>query len=245
MHMKQNKGIWILCLLALTFISCTVAMQENTGYDSKFINYASAANGATVEVSHENRAHPSQTLINGIKDSEKWGAGEGWETHFSDWLRRRIAGGYRSSPGLRGTAMGWVVIRFSEPKRIHRVVVYTVDSAKMPARTHGIRDLWLQYVLETGEWMTVERTDKTKKHNKNIIYENRLGRIVFNFKPVTTDKIRLAILSTSDMKRLSGYSSSYYRTQQVEGTIRLLEIEAYGLGRATTTMVDTQEQPGF
>ena len=175
------------------------------------------------------------------------------EIHFKGLLSSRIdntrwsyrrSGMDRQDRGLGYSAMGWILIRFPEAERINRVVIYTIDSTDMPSMKYGVRDIWVQYAQPTGEWLTVDRTDKTKKQNKNLIYDNQSGVVVFNFKPVTTDKIRVAIRGTNDMKRYSNYGYSRGNRYDVEGTIRLLEIEAYGFGRATT-MVDTQEQPGF
>lgn len=243
MCFQNNSPFYLFGVFVFIFIGCVVGLQNSPVDPSTFQNYASAANGATVEVSHKNRSHPSETLINGIKDSAFWNDGEGWETHFQGWINRRMVGGYRRGDGLGGTAMGWVIIRFPEPKRLNRVLVYTVDSAEMPARRYGVRDIWLQCMQPTGEWLTVDRVGKTKKQSKNIIYDNASGVIGFHFKPVTTDKIRVAILSTNEMKRLSGYSWGDTRRQEVEGTIRLLEIEAYGFERVNTAVATDSQEP--
>ena len=57
------------------------------------INYALAENGAIVEVSQDNAIHPASTLVNGIRTSDKWHSGEGWEQTYAKSARRRSYGG--------------------------------------------------------------------------------------------------------------------------------------------------------
>ena len=64
MCFQSNSPFYLLGVFAFIFIGCVAGMQNLPIDPSTFQNYASAANGATVEVSHNNRSHPSETLIN-------------------------------------------------------------------------------------------------------------------------------------------------------------------------------------
>lgn len=57
-------------------------MANQDDIDARLVNYALPENGTMMLVSEDNPEHPASTLNNGIKSSEDWDNGEGWETHF-------------------------------------------------------------------------------------------------------------------------------------------------------------------
>jgi len=133
--------------------------------------------------------------------------------------------------GLRSTyayyAMGWVVVELPEPKRINRVIVYTVDSEKLPAKEYGVRDVLVQYwSMRAKSWQNVDRYGKKIGQKDNSIRDNVDQKIVFRFKPVETDKVRVAIRWTNDTEKSK---LGFYRSiVHAKGTVRLTEIEIYG-----------------
>jgi len=132
--------------------------------------------------------------------------------------------------GLRSSfanyAMGWVVLELPEPKRINRVIVYTVDSEMMPAEKYGVRDVAVQYwAMRAQSWQNVKRYDKKIGQKDDSITGNEEKKISFRFEPVETDKVRVVIRWTNDAeKEKIGFSDRLH----VTGNVRLTELEIYG-----------------
>jgi ketosteroid isomerase-like protein len=136
--------------------------------------------------------------------------------------------------GLRGnsmyggsvqSAMGWVVFEFPEEKLVNRVIVYTIDSEKYPAKKYGVNHIRLQYWTPQAKgWQNVRRFGKGKGQQFDSIRDIETGKVIFRFEPVKTSKLRLVILWTNDSER---YKLGYF--QYARGTIRLVEVEIYGL----------------
>jgi len=192
-------------------------------------------------------------LNNGIKSSEDWDKGEGWVAHFGgrypygqffEYGNRSLRAldrhdfdekNYRWR-GLRGktnygelqAAMGWVVIEFPQKKLINRVEVYTVDSKELPASTYGVNHLLLQYwVSQAKSWRDADILGKSKGQQFAGIRNIKTGKVSLRFKPVRTEKIRLAILWTNDSKKYQLPLLGSWN-EAAEGTIRLVEVEVYG-----------------
>ncbi|MBM3238700.1 hypothetical protein FJZ31_20600 [Candidatus Poribacteria bacterium] len=136
--------------------------------------------------------------------------------------------------GLRGnsmyggsvqSAMGWMVFEFPEEKLVNRVIVYTIDSEKYPAKKYGVNHIRLQYWTPQAKgWQNVKRFGKGKGQQFDSIRDIETGKVIFRFEPVRTSKLRLVILWTNDSER---YKLGYF--QYARGTIRLVEVEIYGL----------------
>ena len=140
--------------------------------------------------------------------------------------------------GTASSAVGWAVVQFAEEELVTRVIVHTVDSEKYPASQYGISDFAVQYwTPHANAWKHVDRIGKKIGDQHNSIRNNKEGRVVVRFKPVRTSKIRLLIRLTNDTetyakRRSMGYTRgmlSYIRLRSMRGTIRLTEIEIYGL----------------
>ena len=140
--------------------------------------------------------------------------------------------------GTASSAVGWVVVQLAEEELVTRVIVHTVDSEKYPASQHGISDFAVQYwTPHANGWKHVDRIGKKIGEQHNSILNNKQGRVVVRFKPVRTSKIRLLIRLTNDTetyrtRRSIGYVRgmlSRIRLRSMRGTIRLTEIEIYGL----------------
>ncbi len=162
--------------------------------------------------------------------------------------------------GIQGTAssaVGWAVIQFAEEELVTRVIVHTVNSEKYPASQYGISDFAVQYwTPHANAWKHVERIGRKIGDQHNSIRNNIQGRVVVRFKPVRTSKIRLLIRLTNDTETYSKRRSIGYvrgmlsriRLRSMRGTIRLTEIEIYGLEKKgevasmTSSQDDANEQ---
>ena len=157
--------------------------------------------------------------------------------------------------GIQGTAsteVGWVVVQFAEEELVTRVIVHTIDSEKYPASQYGISDFAVQYwTPHANAWKHVDRVGKKIGDQHNSIRNNTEGRVVVRFRPVRTSKIRLLIRLTNDTetyarRRSIGYTRgmlSRIRLRSMRGTIRLTEIEIYGLEKKdeVASMASSQE----
>ncbi len=136
------------------------------------------------------------------------------------------------------SAVGWAVIQFAEEELVTRVIVHSVDSEKYPASQYGISDFAVQYwTPHANGWKHVDRIGKKIGEQHNSIRNNKQGRVVVRFKPVRTSRIRLLIRLTNDTetydkRRSVGFVRGIYSRislRSMRGTIRLTEIEIYGL----------------
>ena len=158
------------------------------------------------------------------------------EPNRIDYNSRDLYGG--GIGGTASSAVGWAVIQFAEEELVTRVIVHTIDSEKYPASQYGISDFAVQYwTPHANGWKHVDRIGKKIGDQHNSIRNNKEGRVVVRFKPVRTPKIRLLIRLTNDTetyakRRSIGYTRgmlSRLRLRSMRGTIRLTEIEIYGL----------------
>ena len=208
-------------VLAVSLLGCaTVGGGQISG-----VNWALARNGGRVSVFTEEPDHPGSTLINGITSSDAWDQGEGWQAPIN-----RSSSGHQSRSARRNEQQrNWVIIELSQPITVNNVRIYTIDSEKYPAREFGVSDLLVQYESETALkeklWVSAERYGKGISDQDNIIRNNINGVIDVRFKPVHTQRIRVLIYGTNDMKVSKDNSGVK------EGTIRLIEIEVYGSGK--------------
>lgn len=208
-------NVILVCLSTVifaSFLGCAIL-----GGERKFsgTNWALAENGGRVYAFDEDPGHPASTLINGITSSQGWDQGEGWQASivlaprevFNDTQGRMLL---RPDPDHN-----WVVVEFAQAVTVHGVSIYTIDSEKYPARDFGVSDLLVQYEVESLDkamfWVDVERYGKRLGQHDSRVRNNVEGVINVRFKPVNTHRICILI----------------HRTNDLEGTIRLTEIEVY------------------
>ena len=153
----------------------------------------------------------------------------------TDYSRDLYGGGLASNTS---SEVGWVIIQLTEEELVTRVIVHTVDSEKYPANQYGVSDFAVQYWTPHAHgWKSVDRIGKKIGEQHNSIRNNKQGRVAVRFKPVRTLRIRLLIRLTNDTKtydkrRSVGYVRgmlSRLNIRSMRGTIRLTEIEIYGL----------------
>ena len=153
----------------------------------------------------------------------------------TDYSRDLYGGGLASNTS---SEVGWVIIQLTEEKLVTRVIVHTVDSERYPANQYGVSDFAVQYWTPHAHgWKSVDRIGKKIGEQHNSIRNNKQGRVAVRFKPVRTSRIRLLIRLTNDTetydrRRSIGYVRgmlSRLNIRSMRGTIRLTEIEIYGL----------------
>ncbi len=280
--MKNSVLLTIILTPSILLAGCFVQqgikgfLAEGDALDGNLVNFALPESGAVLSVSQDNPKHPGSTLNNGIRSSEDWGKGEGWELHFKgryaygqyfgygrttwawdeedrqrQWERMRGDTSTEEDEidprdyeeedykwrGLRGgsyyygrriqSAMGWVIIEFPKENLIKRVEVYTIDSEQLPASKYGVNHLLLQYWAPQAKgWQNINRYGKSKGQKFAGVRDIKRGKVSFLFKPVKTEKIRLAVLWTNDSRK---YQIARGRGNRgVDGTVRLVEVEVYG-----------------
>lgn len=126
---------------------------------------------ATMTASSSSTASSPTNLNTGNTDSSVWGSGG--------------AGGWNDSTSK--TWPDWVVATWAQPVTVSKVDVYTLDSAKEPASTSGVRDYDLQVKTAAGDWQTVDE-----------VRGNTAGKVRSTFDPVQTTAIRVLITDTND-----------------------------------------------
>jgi len=120
--------------------------------------------------------------VDGDHDSEHWDTLTGW------------------NDGTRAVFPDNYDVALAAPATINRVELYTLDSAKYPAATNGLRDWDVQVRSGTGDWQTVTQ-----------VRGNTLGHVTSTFDPVQADAVRILCLAGND----NTYS-------------RIVELEVYG-----------------
>lgn len=119
--------------------------------------------------------------VDGDKDPEHWDTLTGW------------------NDGTRAVFPDTYDVALSAPATVNRVELYTLDSAKYPARLNGLRD-WDVQAKVGGVWQTVAQ-----------VRGNTLGHVTSTFDPVQAEAVRILCLDGNDHT----YS-------------RIVELEVYG-----------------
>jgi hypothetical protein len=119
--------------------------------------------------------------VDGDNDPEHWDTLTGW------------------NDGTRAVFPDTYDVALSTPATVNRVELYTLDSAKYPARLNGLRD-WDVQVRTGSTWQTVTQ-----------VRGNTQGHVTSTFTPVQADAVRILCLDGNDHT----YS-------------RIVELEVYG-----------------
>ncbi len=193
--------------------------------------------GTTVAVSSWEEGFDPAALTDGVVSAEEWSPAAGWEWVFDGALERRrlfnveIDANAAAEPfewrGLRRNyrlgkeyaAFGWVMIRFDQPRKAARVVLHSVDTERYPATRFGVRDVLVQYWDDAQSvWVNAGETRG-----------NRLPRLAVSFDPVETQYLRAAVLWVNGSQKQDVFRAYGRHEFYVKGTIRLHEVEAYGI----------------
>lgn len=208
------KILFILLLFVL--IGCQSTLKEQLlKPPPEVINFALATRGATTESPDNNPPHLPEEVIDGDTSSDTWDEGSGWAGSLdhlkSDEIRKR----------------SYVQINLPEKKEIKRIVVYTINSKKYPAKKYGLKNYRLEYwhgtswgLIPTGNQVDIQYTVRENTAGKNVHDIN--GRLI-------TDKIRLVPISSNDTKRSYELTAFGGRAlYNIEGVARVMEIQVWG-----------------
>jgi len=220
---KQSKIIFVLMLnafIATIFLSgCSgSALQTRDMLISpqrELVNYALSSSGATAESPDNNPDHPPSAVIDGSKSSLDWDNGGGWEGNLShlrneDFLKR-----------------SYIQINLPGKKQVKRIVVYTIDSPKYPAKKFGLNTYRLEYWHGTG-WEKVN----VARDNQNVEYtvkDNRSGKIVHDVVgDLITDRIRLVPILSNDVQKLYNFTGfGGEPVFDIKGSAKVIEMEVW------------------
>lgn len=217
---------FILVCLSTIVLASLLGCASLSGGQVSGINWALGKNGGRVTVFSEESDHPGSKLINGVSSSEGWNQGEGWQASIT-----KTSGGNRRSRGARREEQqrNWIEIELAQPVSVNQIKIYTIDSEEFPAKDFGVRDVLVQYELETASkemiWANVSKYGKGIGDQDNVIRDNVSNMIDVKFEPVNTRKIRVLVYGTNDLAKTEDSSRAK------EGVIRLTEIEVYGMGK--------------
>ncbi len=237
MKIQVITGLFLLIMGLVAFSGCAVIQRlGGLGSTGQSVNYALADNGAAALASGYTPDHDPATAINGIKSSEGWDDGEGWENRFE---RRRPQGGWSRLDPKTTMEFGsaWLEVRFDRHRLINKVTVYTLDSPKYHAAQYGIRDAWLQLWKEYGWVIVGEVKDGAIVSRVSLERRPAGGKMVFKFDPVETDKIRFVIFRSNDVETVGQGWEGDRKTER--SVARVVEIEATGIERISERETST------
>jgi len=126
------------------------------------------ARAGTASASSTHSSFAVANAINGNRDSDDWGSGNGW------------------NDGTRGQFPDWLQVSLPCASTVGRVELFTLDSSRYPASSFGLRDYDIQ-VRVGDHWETVA-----------AVRDNTTGRVSSTFAPVTTDAVRVLIGASND-----------------------------------------------
>ncbi|MGW6281005.1 galactose-binding domain-containing protein [Kribbella sp. NPDC055071] len=106
--------------------------------------------------------------VDGDKDSEHWDTLTGW------------------NDGTRAVFPDTYDVTLYQPATVSRVELYTLDSAKYPAKGFGLRD-WDVQVQTNGSWQTVAQ-----------VRGNTAGHVTSTFAPTQATAVRILCLDGND-----------------------------------------------
>ncbi len=215
---------FIAVCFSVVILASLIGCASMSGGQISGINWALKKNGGRVSVFKDDPDHPAATLINGVTSSEGWNEGEGWQAPISLSGSRR-----RSGTGRSEQERNWVIVEFAQPVTVSSVKLHTIDSEEYPARSFGVSSLLVQCEiissLKEKLWINAERFGQGISAQDDRIEGNASGVIDVKFKPVNAERIRILIYRTNDLARAEDDSRA------LGGTIRLIEVEVYGIGK--------------
>jgi hypothetical protein len=225
----KNLFLFLLIVIGLSGTGCLTQLTQltqNLAPSGEFVNYALAKNGATAVASGSTPDHEPGTVINGITSSKDWDKGEGWEMSFQREHMRAGMMRYESRMTRKEQRGGaWVEVRLPEPKRVNRMVIYTLDSQKYPVSKYGIYEGNLQ-VWDDGSWKTIARVKNGKVEYLTTTAGRTVakGRIVLRFQPILTNMARVMVFRSNDRK----VTDKTYSSTVEQNTARIIEVELTG-----------------
>ncbi|MET7461353.1 discoidin domain-containing protein [Nonomuraea sp. NPDC005501] len=133
----------------------------------------------TASSAHTGGNYPACSVVDGDRSSDGWAGGNGWNDATS-----------RTWPDTLDITLG-------QERTLSRVDLYTIDTARYPASTYGLRD-WDVQVRTGGQWQTVAE-----------VRGNTSGVVRSDFAPVSADAVRI-------LTRASNGANDFSRVIEVE-----------------------------
>ncbi len=217
---KCNNSVFIYLFFIMSIFSGCAGMSPQTkdllvSPERELINYALSSYGATAESPDNNPDHPPSEVIDGDISSLDWDSGGGWEGNLSH---------LRSDELLKRS---YIQINLPGKKQVKKIVVYTLDSPKYPAKDYGLRAYTLEYWHGTG-WRKIEVIGGSKD-KRFTVKDNKSGKIVHIVKDdIITEKIRLVPYSSNDSQKeynLTAFGGK--PIYEVSGSSKVIEIEVW------------------
>lgn len=225
--MKQSNRRFAIVILIFGIIAAPFILSGCSGNsllakdvlaspERELINFALATRGATAESPDNKPEHPPSEAIDGDTSSLDWDNGGGWEGNLS---HLRMAETLKRS---------YIQINLAGKKQVKRIVVYTIDSPKYPAKDFGLTSYRLEYWHGTG-WEKIEVVNGSRD-KQYTVRNNKSGRVAHDVaRNLVTDKIRLAPVSSNDIEksyRLTAFGGK--PVYDITGAARVMEIEVWG-----------------
>ncbi|MGQ9610585.1 MAG: YybH family protein [bacterium] len=216
----NNNRIFIILSFMIFVLSGCTGMSPQTkelliSPERELVNYALSSYGATAESPDNNPDHPPSEVIDGDTSSLDWDSGGGWEGSLSH---------LRSDELLKRS---YIQINLPGKKQVKKIVVYTLDSPKYPAKDYGLKTYTLEYWHGTG-WRKIEFFGESKD-KRFTIKDNKSGKIVHIVKgDLITEKIRLVPYSSNDFQKeynLTAFGGK--PIYEVSGSSKVIEIEVW------------------
>lgn len=239
-----NKRIEASLAIAVSLVMLGCATLFKT---TEPINYALPQYGTTATASATNPGRDISSVINGVKSSDNWDEGEGWEAQFTRRIPDNVGWTRLDPKSNMEYGCAWIEINLKSEKLINRIVVYTLDSSKYPASRYGIKEAWIQVWKDYG-WVNVGEIENGYIVSKTDLSRKPAGGVItVKFAPVKTDKIRLVVFRSNDVNMVGeGWSSD--RKSEIS-TARVIEIEVFGLESEVKSPPKedrwVKEAPGF
>jgi len=212
--------IFTLGILSIILLGCS-GMPPQTkeilmSPQRDLVNYALSSNGATAESPDSNPDHPPSEVIDGDISSLDWDNGGGWEGNLSH---------LRSDELLKRS---YIQVNLPGKRQIKRIVVYTIDSPKYPAKKYGLKTYTVEAWYGSG-WKKIDFTNDSKD-KRYTVKDNKSGKIIHDVKgELVTDKIRIVPYSSNDTAKEYDLTAFGGRPiYEITGSSKVIEIEAWG-----------------
>lgn len=244
------------CTATIPSPSPNVAPQEPL--PTNLVNLA-RTEGTRVYVPSASEDYPPIALVDGIHRVDAWKHGSGWELAFDGaFLRNRLFTpendptiqeplewlGLRRDfrDGKEYSAFGWILLQLPGKRTLHEVVLYSVDTPEYPATRFGVRDVLVEVWDEpTDRWVRVVPLGGSAT-KQNTVEGNVRAELRIRFQPVRSDLVRVAIRWTNEAKKTQSLTVMGRREEHVKATIRLTELELYGVPEPGDVTADVARQ---
>lgn len=244
------------CAATIPYPTPNITSQEHLPMN--LVNLA-RTEGTRLYVPSASEDYPPRALVDGVRRVDVWERGSGWELVFDGaFLRNRLFKpendptiqeplewlGLRRDfrNGKEYSAFGWILLQLPGKRTLHEVVLYSVDTPEYPATRFGVRDVLVEVWDEpTDRWVRVVPLGGNAT-NWNSVEDNVQAELRIRFQPVRSDLVRVAIRWTNEAEKTQSFTVMGRREEYAKATIRLTEVELYGVPEPGDTLADVVRQ---